>query len=399
MNEVLSSWDSSEGIGVESIANAMFSSTNPEELLKIFLTSLGGNLAVNRAAIYQFIDHNQGKVLVEAVSQNYQSIRNQIYPINYFGIACPKNYPCDRPVVLSDLSQITETLTVHNYWQSTQVNSMMSAPILLDEATSINQIWGLAFVQQCDRSRIWKPHEADFLFKMSQVLSQCLQYWQLRLRSPAFSKLFSIGSQYPNQPFVDNDQEEFIAKRVELSPDLEEIPTQTETGSEEIAVSSSFNIPDDEDNEILDRVNFKSSQTSINQAINLAMQKLERQRQNSSAQYSHNFVQIDDFQEFDGFDDVDVESLTLEDVLEDIHHEQPQDKVSYLQRRVQELTESLQQKLDEVEMLQEQIQELTESQKKCSEILLALQSENLTKTIKDAVVEVYRSLLSDPSAQ
>lgn len=394
MDEVFSSWDSSEAIGVESIAAAMFSSANPEELLKIFLTSLGGNLAVNRVAIYQFINHYQGKILVEAVSANYQSIKNQVYPINYFGIDCPKKYPCDRPVILSDMSQITETLIVHRYWQSTQVSSMMSSPILLDEATSINQIWGLAFVQQCDRTRIWQPQEADFLFKMSQVLSQCLQYWQLRLRSPAFSKLFFVNDQYPSESVINNDQEEFIAKRVELSPDLEDILAPTNFISEEMAVSSNFNISDDEENEVLDRINFKGNQTSINQAINLAMQKLERKRQNSSAQYSRDFGQIDDFQKFD---DVDVESLTLEDVLEDIHHDQPQDKVSYLQQRIQELTESLQQKLDEVEMLQGQIQELTESQKRCSQILLDLQSENLTKTIKDAVVEVYRALLSNPS--
>ena len=251
---------------------------------------------------------------------------------------------------------------------------MMSAPILLDESTSINQLWGLAVVQQCDRVRAWKDQEAEFLFKMSQVLSQCLQYWQLRLRSPAFSKLFFADEQYAGNDNLD-DQEEFVVKRVELYQDAEEIPT-------EIAVSGNFLISDDEDNEILDRINFKGSQSSINQAINLAMQELDWKRENGSVQYDG----------YRDFDDVDVESLTLEDVLEDIHHNTTQDKVEYLQQRVQELTESLQQKLDEVEMLHQQIQELTNSQQKVRQILLDLQSENLSQKIKETAMQIYRSL-------
>ncbi len=374
MDEVFSSWDSGEAMGVESIATAMFSSTSPEALLKIFLTSLGEKLATNRVAIYQFIDQNEGKILVEAVSPNCPSIKNHIYPINYFGVDSTRNYPCDRPVILSDVAQITETWTVHQYWQRTQIKAMMSAPILLDESTSINQLWGLAVVQQCDRVRVWKDQEAEFLFKMSQVLSQCLQYWQLRLRSPAFSKLFFADEQYVGNDNLD-DQEDLVVKRVELYQDSEEIPT-------EIAVSGNFLLSDDEDNEILDRINFKGSQSSINQAINLAMQRLDWKRENASVQHDGSM----------DFDDVDVESLTLEDVLEDIHHNTTQDKVEYLQQRVQELTESLQQKLDEVEMLQQQVQELTDSQQRFRQILLDLQSENLSQQIKETAMQIYRSL-------
>lgn len=383
MSEVFSSWDFNEAIGVESIATAMFSSTSPEELLKIFLTSLGEHLAVNRVGIYQFINQNEGRILVEAVSASCSSIKNHVYPINYFGIDSPKNYPCDRPVILADLAQTTETLAVHQYWQKTKVKSMISSPILLDESTSINQIWGLAFIQQCDRARAWQPQEVNFLFKMSQVLSQCLQYWQLRLRSPAFSKLFFADDRSALNKFFDNEQEEFIARRVELSQNFGELTSQLDPALEGIAVSNNFIIPDDEENENLDRVNFKNSQTSINQAINLAMQRLDWKSRDNPDRSSHDFIQMDD---------VDVESLTLEDVLENINEDKTQNKIDYLQQRVQDLTESLQQKLEEVESLQLQLQELTESQRKFRDILLELQSENITQKIKDAVIEMYRSL-------
>jgi prefoldin subunit 5 len=66
-----------------------------------------------------------------------------------------------------------------------------------------------------------------------------------------------------------------------------------------------------------------------------------------------------------------------------------------LQQRVGELIESMQQKLDEIADLQQQVQELTASQREFRQILLDLQSENLTQNIKDAVIEMYRSLTID----
>lgn len=52
----------------------------------------------------------------------------------------------------------------------------------------------------------------------------------------------------------------------------------------------------------------------------------------------------------------------------------------------------MQQKLDEITLLQQQVQELTASQQEFRQILLDLQSENLTKSIRDTVVKMYRSL-------
>ena len=93
---------------------------------------------------------------------------------------------------------------------------------------------------------------------------------------------------------------------------------------------------------------------------------------------------------------VDLESITIEDVLEScaqgITPDQTQTKVDYLQQRVGELVESMQQKLDEITLLQQQVQELTASQQEFRQILLDLQSENLTKSIRDTVVKMYRSL-------
>jgi len=389
----------------ESIATAMFSSNSPEELLKVFLTSLGDRLGVSRVGIYQFTNQatnqDDGIVLVDAISPNIQSIKNQTYPISYFGVDSLKNYPRDRPVKLADVAQISQVLSVHQCWQSTQVKAIMSAPFFFDSLGAFDQIWGLAFVQQCDRPRQWQPQEACFLFELTQVLGQCFQSWQLswqlNWRSPIFSKS-SLTSDLLGDPLGDqsHESEEFMVRRVELSEDSEVTEAQTETIIDGIALSNDFILSDDEENEILDRSRIRNSETSINQAINLAMKALDQRTIYTPSPYPRGFTAIDAPQDIYG---VDLESTTLEDVLEscaqNLIQAQPQTKVDYLQQRVGELIESMQQKLDEIVILQQQVQQLTASQQEFRQILLDLQSENLTQNIKDAVIEMYRSLTTN----
>ena len=109
------------------------------------------------------------------------------------------------------------------------------------------------------------------------------------------------------------------------------------------------------------------------------MQKLYQETQTGANQNLSAFTRIDDPQIFDG---VDVESITLEDVLENLIQDKTQDRVRSLQQKVNELIASLQQKLDEIAMLQIQIQELTESQKEFLQKLLDIQSEDIISTIK-----------------
>jgi predicted nuclease with TOPRIM domain len=96
------------------------------------------------------------------------------------------------------------------------------------------------------------------------------------------------------------------------------------------------------------------------------------------------------------FDDLDIDSITLEDILEDSNYNKIEDKVEFLQQKVNDLFDSLQQKSNEVALLQKHIQELTKkqqaSQQAFRQIFLNLQSENLTQTMKDTVVEIYRLL-------
>ena len=379
MNEVPPSLPPISSLGLESIATAMFASSSIEDLLKIFLISLGERLDANRVAIYHLQNDQEGKILVEAISPNIESIRNQIYPITYFGIDAIQNYSCDRATIWSDIEEISKTCKLPSHCLR-EVKAMMSAPILFDSSIG-NQIWGLAIVQQCDHARQWHPLESKFIFEISQVLGQCLQAWESRLQSPVSSVLFTdkyIRDQTSDQT-SENDQEEFVARRVDLTGDLAIISSHINPASPEIEVSSNFVLPDDEENEILDRIHIRKDQASINVAINLAMQKLYQETQTGTNQNLSAFTRINNPQIFDG---VDVESITLEDVLENLIQDKTQDRVEFLQQKVDELITNLQQKLDEIATLQSQIQELTKSQKEFKQILLDIQSKNTTSIIK-----------------
>ncbi len=373
MNEVPLSLPPISSLGLESIATAMFASSSIEDLLKIFLISLGERLDTSRVAIYHLQNDQEGKILVEAISPNIESIRNQIYPITYFGIDSIQNYACDRATILSDIEQISKDCTQHPHCLR-GIKAMMSAPILFDSSTG-GKIWGLAIVQQCDYPRQWHPLESEFIFEISQVLGQCLQAWELRLQSHVLSVLFT--DKYISDQPIESDQEEFVARRVDLTEDLAVTSAHINPTSPQIEVSSTFVLPDDEENKILDRIHIREDQASINVAINLAMQKLYQETPHGANQYPSAFTGIGDPQIFDG---VDVESVTLVDVLENLIQDKTQDRVKFLQQKVNELIESLQQKLDEIATLQIQVQELTESQKEFRQKLLDIQSENITST-------------------
>jgi len=192
---------------------------------------------------------------------------------------------------------------------------------------------------------------------------------------------------------MDFDNNKEAQELVELSKELESKSAQTHPMLDGFAVSNDFTLFDRDTNEILDRSLIKYSETSINQATNIAMQKLEQKVQYQSSPYPCDFSQINAPQEVYG---VDLESITIEDVLEScaqgITPDQTQKKIDYLQQRVGELVESMQQKLDEIALLQQQVQELTASQQEFRQILLDLQSENLTRSIRDTVIKMYRSL-------
>ncbi|PZU93523.1 MAG: hypothetical protein DCE90_16230 [Pseudanabaena sp.] len=396
MEEALSSFSFGEELEVESITAAMLSSTTLEEVLKIFLVNLGEKLAVDRVAVYHFISSQEGRILIDAVSPNFLSIKNQYYSINYFGADSRQNYPCDHPIILEDMARITDTLAVHQQWQMTHVKSMMSAPILFDTPSLNHQIWGIILVQQCDFPRQWQPKEANFLMKLSQVLGKCLQYWQLRLRAldshfqatSPISTLFSSVQEANNHASVGNELQEFVAIRTELSQELETSETQPKA----IAWTSKAQLLDDEVNPVLEKNHRHDPTNSLNRAINLALENLDWRLEKNVKQYPAEFDSMGKDGKIEG---VDVESATLEDILQENSWSQNYSEIAYLRQKISELVDNLQKKTEEIVELKLQIQYLIASQDDLRKMLLDLPSNNLTPNIKQNIKDICNLLFVD----
>ena len=144
----------------------MLASESVEQLLRIFLTEVGEKLNVDRVAVCRAIAPQQLKVLVEAISSDCQAIKNNIYPIQYFGVDSFISFPRDRAITFADTSEITETLSIHHQWQSTLVRGMISAPILFDcpDSDSQSYVWGIA-IAQCQHPQQWQPEEITETFR------------------------------------------------------------------------------------------------------------------------------------------------------------------------------------------------------------------------------------------
>ncbi len=392
-------------IGIDAIAVAMVASNSLEDLLKTFLTVLGENLAVDRVAIYQFINQYEGRILVEAIASNLISIKNQIYPVNYFGIDSRQGYPRDRAVILPDLEQITETLITHQHWQKTQVRAMISAPILFDSSNGLDKLWGIALVQQCYLPRQWQPQETKFLFAAAQILGQCLQYWEIRLRSgqyspPSASNLEERSQDQNPDPQLANDLEDLIVKRVNL---VHEHRSSQEPTSE-ISISNSSILINTE--KYPSYIHSQQPENSLEKAVNAALQNLDRRIQNASPEFPLAFGQMNNSNGRD-LTSLESEANTIEDILEECFtdnsqtpqsnqshqsHQDLQNNGEYINSKVNYLVDTLQHKLEEIESLKSQVQALNRSQQEFRQILLELQSADLAENIKNTVLDMYRSL-------
>ena len=132
------------------------------------------------------------------------------------------------------------------------------------------------------------------------------------------------------------------------------------------------------------------------------MQKLEEKKPCLHSIYPRVFSEINIPEAGYG---VDLESITIENILEDsdqgqsqkdlnqsLIDDQTQLKVNYLQQKVEDMFEDIQGKLAEITSLQQQIQKLSISQQEIRQILLDLQSENLPQHLQNALINMYEAL-------
>jgi hypothetical protein len=431
MNDFSWSEQIDQPLDFDSAIADMFASESVEQLLRIFLTNVGEKLNVDRVAVCRAIAPQQLQVLVDAIASDCQTIKDNIYPIHYFGADSFAKFPHDRAITFTDTSQVTQTLIIHQQWQSSHVRALISAPIIFDcpDADGQNEFWGIA-IGQCHQPQQWQAQETKFFWAITQALGECLQYWsslilpatrspnsdpQLkslrqflkgRIRANVFDFSNITNNQInrsaitgnPSALFNSDDQDELQCKRVILDEMSNYVttPALQDAIDTEISVINSFGIV--EAIEVLYGENGSTldPEHRLNQAINLAMQNLE-QYFFSQSENTSNIPDIPNINNESAEADasIDAESKTEENILENIsqpHNASDESRIEYLQQKVVILIADLQQKTIEITNLRSQLQKLLKSQAELRQILDNLRSDNLPQSAETAINAIYSTL-------
>ncbi len=138
-------------------------------------------LQVDRALIYRFDSAEKGQVVAESLVFGWTPSQDEILPCICFGSQKASDYLTKDYLALVDVRQSRVTPYQKQLLEKLQVQASLTIPILLNsysldiDSYSLDKVWGLLVVQQCEKPRQWAEEEINLLFQLSTELTICLQ--------------------------------------------------------------------------------------------------------------------------------------------------------------------------------------------------------------------------------
>ena len=138
-------------------------------------------LQVDRASIYRFNSAEKGQVVAESLVFGWTPSQDEILPRICFGLQKASDYLDKDYIALTDIRQSRVTPYQKQLLEKLQVQASLAIPILLNsysleiDSYSLDKVWGLLVVQQCEKPRQWKEEEINLLSQLSKELTICLQ--------------------------------------------------------------------------------------------------------------------------------------------------------------------------------------------------------------------------------
>ncbi len=155
--------------------------SNSQDFLGKIATIVQQTLKADRVLVYQFDSADKGKVVAESLVFGWTPSLDEILPCVCFGAPKAKDYLPKDYFALEDIRENRITPHQRQLLEKLQVQSSLAIPILLNSYTldlnsySLDKVWGLLVVQQCERSRQWNEEEINLLSQLSTELTICLQ--------------------------------------------------------------------------------------------------------------------------------------------------------------------------------------------------------------------------------
>ncbi len=160
------------------IATKIRQATTPNHAFNQAVGEIKTLMDADRVLVYELTSNTTGKVVAEAIKAGYTPMLGANIPPIGFGFEHFQDDRSHRAISLIN-SQITPYQK--QILEQCQVKATVAIPILINgysaltDTYSLDRVWGLLVVQQCDRERQWTEAETNCLSQLSLELTLALQ--------------------------------------------------------------------------------------------------------------------------------------------------------------------------------------------------------------------------------
>jgi methyl-accepting chemotaxis protein PixJ len=160
------------------IASKIRQATTPNNAFNQAVGGIKTLMDADRVLVYELTSNTTGKVIAEAIKGGYTPMLGANIPPIGFGFEQFQDDRSHRAISLIN-SQITPYQK--QILEQCQVKATVAIPILINgysaltDTYSLDRVWGLLVVQQCDRERQWTEAETNCLSQLSLELTLALQ--------------------------------------------------------------------------------------------------------------------------------------------------------------------------------------------------------------------------------
>ncbi|MBD2187498.1 ATP-binding protein [Pseudanabaena mucicola] len=147
------------------IANRIQASLDLQVILDTTVQEIRDFLHTDRVIAYQFAADWSGRIVSEAVGQEWESLLGQVLTDPHFGEAMVEPYINGRIQVTDDI-HVGLTNCHTKFLEQIQVKAIIVVPIVQG-----GELWGLLAAQECTQTRHWQTSEAELLQELATHIS------------------------------------------------------------------------------------------------------------------------------------------------------------------------------------------------------------------------------------
>ena len=173
---------------LRSVALKIRESLNIPQILETTVTELKTILNAERVVILQFLTNGMAEVIVEAVTPNLPSMLYRVVDRQYYNEILLYPYQENSFYAWEDVKNAGLKEQYQQFFQHYKIRADLIIPVVRRSficdsnsvrSYSVNRVWGLLCVQQCNTTRKWTRDEIELLQQLVEQLNAALSQAEL----------------------------------------------------------------------------------------------------------------------------------------------------------------------------------------------------------------------------